>query len=473
MKRALFPSKPVLLVDDEEVFLRMSGLALAAEGITNVVMCEDSRKALKHLNEQQFSIVALDINMPFISGMELLRIIAKEYPEVGVVMITGVEDIKTAVECIRSGAFDYIVKPLRREELALIFRQYLEFQEYRNEASELKNIVFNSDIQNPDSFSEIITCSDKMVNIFRYTEAVSTTRLPVLITGETGTGKELMARAVHRLSGRKGELVTVNVAGVDDNMFSDTLFGHRKGAFSGANSERRGLIEEASEGTLFLDEIGDLSPESQVKLLRLLQDGSYYPLGSDVAKRSTARVVAATNRTLEQLKKDGSFRKDLFYRLEPHSISLPPLRMRKEDLPFLIDSFITQSAAELDKKPPTYPPELIPLLESYSFPGNVRELQGMVYDAVSRHRGGVLSLNSFKTKIGDRALVTEQKSPALVSDSQLSFPEVLPTLEQAEMALFKEALKRAKGNKSLAAQMLGLTRQTLNNWFKRHGKEVA
>ncbi|MFP4165227.1 MAG: sigma-54-dependent transcriptional regulator, partial [Chitinispirillaceae bacterium] len=461
MERSLFPSQPILLIDDEEVFLRMTGLALAAEGLTNLVMCNDSRKALKMLNEQKFSIVALDINMPFISGMELLRMITKEYPEVGVVMITGMEDIKTAVECIRTGALDYIVKPVRREELALVFRKYLDYREYRNEASVLKDTVLNSDLQHPESFSEIITCSDKMMNIFRYAEAVSSTRLPVLVTGETGTGKELMARAVHKLSKRTGELVTVNVAGVDDNMFSDTLFGHRKGAFSGASTDRRGLIEEASDGTLFLDEIGDLSPESQVKLLRLLQDGSYYPLGSDVAKRSTARIVAATNRSLQQLRKESSFRKDLFYRLEPHSISLPPLRMRKSDLPLLVDAFIRQSAGELGKKAPTYPPELIPLLENYGFPGNVRELQGMIFDAVSLHKRGVLSLASFKSKIGDKVSELKQESSTFASDTQLVFPDPFPTLEQMETALFKEALKRAKGNKTLAAQMLGLTRQTL------------
>ncbi len=467
MDRALFPLKPILIVDDEENFLRMSGIALASEGINNIVMCNDSRKALKHLQEKSYSIVALDINMPFVSGIELLRIISKEYPETGIIMITGIEDIKTVVECIRAGAFDYIVKPVRKDELALAFRKLLDFQEFRSEANSLKDTVLSSELKNPDAFKEIITCSDQMINIFRYTEVIADTRLPVLITGETGTGKELMAKAIHTLSGRAGKLVTINVAGVDDTMFSDTLFGHRKGAFSGADSERRGLIEEASDGTLFLDEIGDLSPESQVKLLRLLQDGSYYPLGSDVSKRSTARVVAATNKSLEHLKKDGSFRKDLFYRLESHSISLPPLRERKGDISLLVDTFIGQSARDMNKKEPTYPPELIPLLECYNFPGNIRELQGMIFDAVSLHRSGVMSLESIRAKIGSKIQDRMQTDLQLESSVNLVFPETLPTLDQVQKALIEEALKRAKGNKTLAAQMLGLTRQTLNNWIRR------
>jgi transcriptional regulator with PAS, ATPase and Fis domain len=251
-------------------------------------------------------------------------------------------------------------------------------------------------------------------------------------------------------------------------MFSDTLFGHKKGAFSSADSDRKGLIDAAAGGTLFLDEIGDLRPESQVKLLRLLQEGSYFPLGSDLAKHSSARIIAATNQNLKLMQQNGSFRRDLYYRLEAHSIIIPPLRERLDDLPVLVDYLFEQASAELGKNTPTYPKELLTLLNMCSFPGNLRELRGMIYDAVSQHTSGVLSLETFKKKTGGmagKALPPAEKNLTL---DTFSFPETLPTLKIAEKALINEALKRAGGNKSLAAHMIGLTRQTLNNWMKKN-----
>jgi DNA-binding NtrC family response regulator len=303
--------------------------------------------------------------------------------------------------------------------------------------------------------------------------AVADTSLPVLITGETGTGKELFARALHRVSGKPGKFICVNVAGVDDTLFSDTLFGHRRGAFTGADRDRSGLIEEAENGTLFLDEIGDLGMESQVKLLRLLQEHTYYPLGSDILKRSGARIAAATNRDLCSLQQDGGFRKDLFYRLCTHRVHIPPLRERRDDIPILVEYLLEKAAAEMDRRKPTVPRELFVLLNTHPFPGNVRELEGMICDAVSRHHSGVLSLESFREKIGvpmerlvDTASTANLHTFSL-SNNTLVFPEELPTLRELEDTLIAEALRRAEGNQSIAARLLGISRTTLNSRLNR------
>jgi transcriptional regulator with PAS, ATPase and Fis domain len=346
----------------------------------------------------------------------------------------------------------------------------LALTEVRSENEKLKQSLLREEIEHPKAFSEIITRSHNMQSLFRYIEAIAKTDLPVLITGETGTGKELFARAIHNVSERTGPMVTVNVAGVDDNLFSDTLFGHRKGAFSGAEMERKGLIEQAENGSLFLDEIGDLSIESQVKLLRLLQEGQYYPLGSDIAKLSNARIIVATHRDIRAMQADNLFRQDLYYRLKSHQIIIPPLRERKSDLPYLVHHYIKTAAAELGKKLPTVPKELFTLLSNYPFPGNVRELQGLIFDAVSLHTTGILSLESIRKEIADGHGERNGKglTDALVQGADvIAIPERFPTLEEAEEALIQEAMKRADQNQTIAAELLGISRRALNNRIHR------
>jgi DNA-binding NtrC family response regulator len=290
----------------------------------------------------------------------------------------------------------------------------------------------------------------------------------VLITGETGTGKELIARALHQLASGHGEFVAVNVAGLDDTVFSDTLFGHTRGAFTGADRPRDGLITQATEGTLFLDEIGDLAAASQVKLLRLLQDGSYYPLGADRPRQSYARTVVATNYDVAQRVAAGLFRKDLYYRLRAHHIQIPPLRARREDLPLLINHFLEKAARALHKPVPTPPLVFYRLLQTYTFSGNVRELEAMVFDAVARHQGGLLSLQSFKTAIATGPSAAEDGTePATLMSLSTLFPDRLPTLSEAQEALIAEALRRADGHQALAAGMLGVSRQALNKRLMR------
>jgi DNA-binding NtrC family response regulator len=421
------------------------------------------------LSRRKIEITLLDLKMPHLSGEELLPMIGGEFPEVPVIVVTGANDVETAVRCMQKGAYDYMVKPVENSRLVGVVKGLIELRALQRENQRLKTQVLSDALSTPEAFADIITASAAMRSIFRYAEAIAETPRPVLITGETGVGKELIARAIHRLSRRQGAFTPVNAAGLDDNIFADTLFGHRRGAFTDAREARAGLIVHASGGTLFLDEVGDLSPPSQVKLLRLLQDGEFFPLGSDVAKRSDARVVVATNQNLEELQSAGKFRKDLYYRLCAHHIRIPPLRERQEDLPLLVEHFLGKSACTLDKKKPTPPPELITLLGAYSFPGNVRELETMVFDAVSRHQSGILALTVFKARTATKNVWNEKGGgePGEEAPFWVSFGAKLPTLKQAEQLLIDEALKRSRGNQSIAALSLGISRQALNKRLRK------
>lgn len=470
-KISLNPFRPILLVDDEKLFLSSAELVLNSNRLSNVDTCSDSTKVMNLLKSKEYSLVVLDINMPNISGKELLSKILEDYPEMVVIILTAINDVDNAVECMKLGAFDYLVKPVDDERLLSSIKRGLYFSSVRNENILLRESLFKDSLEFPEVFSNIITNSDRMRSIFKYTEAIAKTNLPVLITGETGVGKELIAKAIHKISDRYGELVSLNVAGIDDNLFSDTLFGHKKGAFTGAEIDRKGLIEQAENGSLFLDEIGDLSIESQVKLLRLLQDGKYFPLGSDVAKLSNTRIIVATHKDLDKMKDDDTFRKDLYYRLQAHHVHIPPLRDRKKDIPILISHFLNKASEALGKKRPKSPKELYTSLTNYSFPGNIRELEGIIFDAVSRHTSGILSLESIRKKtIGTEDELKEEKEQInnLENyDESIIFTAQFPTFKQAEVLMIKEALKRSDNNQTIAAQLLGITRRALNNRIQR------
>ena len=460
----LYPTLPIVIVDDDPYALQVCELHLQNRGVNNIVCYQDGRQALEALEEQDISVMVLDLHMPELGGEEILATVSSAYPALPVIISTAFDDVNVAVRCMRAGAFDYIVKPTNPDRLIAIVKRALEIQELRRETSLLKARVLDNRLQHPQAFSDIISNNPNILALFRYIESIAITSQPVLITGETGVGKELFARAIHRVSRRNGELVAVNVAGLDDTTFSDSLFGHKRGAFTGAERTREGLIEKAAGGTLFLDEIGDLSLASQVKLLRLLQEHEYYPLGADTPRVTDARVVVATNCDLPSLQEAGTFRKDLYYRLLLHHVHLPPLRERRDDIPLLAEFFLQQAADELKKSTPTPPPELFTLLSVYDFPGNIRELQAMVFDAVSQHESKVLSLHSFRKLI--KASVPREQSPPTPADSALESLYAslnrLPSLKEAEEALIQEALKRSDGNRTLTANLLGVTRQTLH-----------
>jgi DNA-binding NtrC family response regulator len=469
MTESTYPYFPVMMVDDEAQAINSFEMTLRSANMNNFIRCHDSRDVMPLLSSQEIEVMLLDLRMPHISGEELLPMITSDYPEIPVVVVTGSNDVDTAVKCMQYGAFDYILKPVEKSRLIGGVKRAVELRELQRENQLLKAHVLSDKLEKPEAFSEIITVSTSMRSIFQYIEAIANSPRPVSITGETGVGKELAAKAVHRLSNREGDFVPVNVAGLDDNIFADTLFGHGPGAFTDARKARNGLIERAAGGTLFLDEIGDLSTTSQVKLLRLLQEGEFFPLGSDVAKRSDARIVVATNQDLDALQSSGQFRKDLYYRLSDHRIHIPPLRDRREDLPALLEHFLEKASKTLEKNKPTPPVELITLLSSYHFPGNIRQLESMIFDAVSNHASGKLSMDLFKTHI----VVWPPVSSADAADSSpekgtlISFAHQLPTLKQIEQLLIDEAMKRSNDNQSIAALSLGISRQALNKRLKK------
>ncbi len=466
--------RPVLLVDDEPSLLRSASLLLRSAGITPILTLDDSRLVLPQLADDPIGVVVLDLTMPHLSGLALLEQITAHDPDLPTIVMTATHDLETAVQCMQAGAVDYLVKPVDKHRLVSSVRRALELRALREEVDSLteRPLTERPRRDTPpqrQAFAEIVTQNTAMHALFRYVEAIARSPQPVLITGETGTGKELMARAIHRLAAPRGDFVAVNVAGLDDQVFSDTLFGHMRGAFTGADRPRDGLIMRAEEGTLFLDEIGDLAAVSQVKLLRLLQEGTYYPLGADRPRQSRARVVVATNRDVVQDVQAGTFRKDLYYRLRAHHIQLPPLRARRDDLALLVTHCLDKAAAALHKPVPTPPLALYQLLNTYAFPGNVRELEAMVFDAVARHQGGTLSLQAFKDAMGaGRCLLAGESLSAPALPSQGAWDaEPLPTLKEAEDALVAAALRHADGNQGVAAGLLGVSRQALNKRLRR------
>lgn len=466
MKETRYPEFGVLLVDDESSWLRTMSMTLAIEaGINNIHRCSDSREVLGLLAAQDIGLVLLDLNMPHISGLELLPMIVEEFPQVNVIVVSGLNQVDKAVQCMKKGALDFYVKTVEVDRLIKGVQRALRSIELERENRQMRSRFFGSGLEHPACFEEILTANRSMLSVFQYIEAIAASSRPVLITGESGVGKELIARAIHRLSGRSGSLVPVNVAGLDDNVFSSTLFGHKKGAYTGADENRGGMVEQAAYGTLFLDEIGDLSIASQVKLLRLLQEGEYFPLGSDMVKRMNARVIVATHQDLAVSQAEGRLRKDLYYRLCGHHVHIPPLRERKDDIALLLNSFLEQAAEELGKKSPSYPNELVALLENYPFPGNVRELKGMVFDAMSMHKSRMLSMDAFKRAMDGHSAVKD--SGVVPNDSLFNSDAQLPPLKEVSSLLVQEAMKRSKGNQSLAARLLGISQPALSKRLKK------
>lgn len=455
---------PIVILDDENDALLAVKATLTSFKYRNIKTYNNVNDFLESLERNKARLILMDLIMPEMSGEEILEIMNERCPEIPIIMTTGVNEIKTAVRCMQKGAVDYLVKPLEREQLNVAVRKALRISELEKSNIAISESFTKSELEFPDAFAGYLTIDPNIINIFKYIEAVAPSSQSILITGETGTGKEMIARAVHTVSGRSGEFVPVNVAGLDDTMFSDALFGHEKGAFTGAEKTRSGFIEKAANGTLFLDEIGDLSIASQLKLLRLLQENEYVPLGSDSIKRSSCRVVTATSKPFKDLKNKEVFRSDLFYRLRTHHVHLPQLKDRKGDIPLLVNTFIKEAALELNKKEPVPHREIYNLLSTWHFPGNIRELKAIIYDAVANHKGGIMSLSIINNAIG----LNDAAADTYPIESIISFSDQLPTFKDAENILLKEALKRSNGNQALAAKLLGVSRSAITQRLKKN-----
>ncbi|HKJ85903.1 MAG TPA: sigma-54 dependent transcriptional regulator [Spirochaetia bacterium] len=450
-------TETILIVDDDELVAEAYSSILEAAGWAHRVVINDPREVMAFVRDSTIGAILLDLNMPHVTGQELLESITAERPEIPVIILTLEDNVDVAVDCMRIGAFDFMAKPVDENRLVNSVAHAVRVHALHEEVQVLSRRGRDFELHYPEIFSPIVTASDTMHQLFAYIETIAASPRAVLITGESGTGKELFARAVHEASGRGGQFVPVNVAGLDDTVFSDTLFGHRRGAFTGADSNRKGLVEQAAGGTLFLDEIGDLDNGAQLKLLRLLQEEEYYPLGSDSAERSTARIVAATNADLGARQETGAFRRDLYYRLMGHRVEVPPLRDRREDIRLLVDHFAAESYRTLNRTPHPVPPGIERVLQGYEFPGNVRELQAIVFDVVSRVGSDPISTSDLLA----HPLLSRHQAPDS-DDGRLSYSGSIPTLEEAERFLIREALEQTRGNQTAAAKLLGVSQSTLS-----------
>lgn len=458
----------ILIVDDDAAFLDGARRALLAHGIGNVTTLQESAHIFRTLASGTHTVLLLDWVMPDPSGADLLPEIVRQYPNIPVIIMTGVRDLENVVSCIKQGAYDYITKPLDTTRLVSIVQNAVKSSELIVRNRKLTGYLLGEPLGNPENFNEIITCNDRMTSIFKVIETLASSRQPVLITGETGVGKELIAQAIHRCSGLNGRIVTVNAAGLDDTMLADTLFGHKKGAYTGATESREGLIEQAKGGTLFLDEIGDLSNASQIKLLRLLQQNEYYRLGSDVLHKSDARIIAASNGNFQSLLSSGAFRSDLYYRMSAHTLHIPPLRERREDIIPLVEHFVEMAAQSMLRTLPCLSNELRHALISYDFPGNVREMINMVHNAVTYNRTDTLILEDFPGLVP--GMTTPRDIIRKIGNNQFALHGIFhdfPTIDEVEELLVEEAISLSHGNRSIAAKMLGLSRPTLQKRLER------
>jgi DNA-binding NtrC family response regulator len=455
----------ILIVDDEKDMLVLLKRIISEDTDHRVVMEADPLKALELFREQPFDLVITDLKMPKMDGIKLLEGVKKVNPHVSVVIMTAYGTIETAVEATRKGAYDYITKPFRRERIVVTVNKVMQWQEMVKE-----NLSLRQALAEQESSAPMVGSATVMEVLFQRIKQVAPTMATVLITGASGTGKELVARAIHQNSLRRTKkFITINCTAIPEQVIESELFGHVRGAFTGAWKDKRGLVEEAHEGTLFLDEIGDLSPNMQTKLLRLLQEGEYKSVGSLATKKADIRFVAATNHNLKTEINEKRFREDLYYRLNVVHVELPPLKERSKDIPLLSYHFLKKYARINQKDVQEISPEAMQALVSREYPGNVRELENII-------ERGIIFCSSKTLTLKDLQLESEEDVfyPALGEDlRQLSFKEAKEKMinrfhNQYIMALLRES----GGNISKAAEMAGIQRQYLHRLMKEAGIEA-
>ena len=445
--------KTILLVEDDRN--TRNGIAKLLRYKYDITTAEDGMRGINILKKNNFDLVVTDIQMPGADGMDILKETLKKEPKPPCILITAYGSIETAVEAIKAGAYDFISKPVNVDRMEQIFERALESKDLKEENRRLKKRL-----NDKYGLDNIIGKSSKLRDVFDMVKQVAPAKSTILITGESGTGKELIAQAIHTLSGRKGAFVPVHCAALSASLLESELFGHEKGAFTGAYEKRAGRFEIANKGTIFLDEIGEIDPSVQVKLLRILETKTFERVGGIQPLTTDTRIVTATNRNLKEMVKNGEFREDLFYRLDVLNIELPPLRDRKEDIPLLVNSFIDYFAAENNKKIAGVSDDVLNIFGSYNWPGNIRELRNCIERMVVLCREEILQIGNIPYNI------REKMSPDLV-EKNISYNTL--HLESNEKKLIILALDETGGNRTAAAEKLGISRRTLHRKLNEYG----
>jgi DNA-binding NtrC family response regulator len=444
----------ILIVEDEAKMRRLLELNLGEDGFTTL-SAGDAETGLKLLRASPVDLVLTDLKLPGMNGLEFLQAIKGQNATLPVVVMTAFGSVETAVDAMKAGASDYVLKPFSLTEMRLVIHKELDVHNLREENRSLREALGKR-----YSHPNIVARSPKMQEVLATVERVAPTNATVLLGGESGVGKDLVARAIHEKSRRaSGTFLKINSTAIPENLLESELFGYEKGAFTGAVASKPGKFELADKGTLFLDEIGDVPPATQVKLLRVLQEREFERLGGTKTVKVDVRLIAATNRDLREALEQGTFREDLYYRLNVVPIDIAPLRERKEDIPDLVNLFITRFSGESGKEIDGISPQAMQILVSYHWPGNVRELQNIVERACALSKGATL-------EAGDIHLDTR---PAKNSNDAHGFLPDGMTLEQWEDEMVQEALRRANGNKSQAARLLGLSRNALRYRLSKIG----
>ena len=448
--------KPKILVVDDDTSLRKMLEAVLTDDGYNIKEADDGQHAIEAVEEQFYDLILMDIRMARMGGIEALKKIKKLSPGIPVILMTAYASVETAREALKSGAFDYLTKPLDIDELKLIIHRAL-----RHHQLEQENRYLKERLDDRFDFGNIIGNSFAMKNLFETLAQVAPTDATVLITGESGTGKELIANAIHQNSPRLNKpMIKVNCAALPETLLESELFGHEKGAFTGAVSKSRGRFQLAHESTLFLDEISEMSPATQAKILRALQEKEIEPVGGETTIKIDTRVITATNKNLEDEIKEGRFREDLFYRLDVVRIEIPPLRNRHEDIPLLAEFFLKQYVEKNRKLIKGFTPKATDVLMRHNWPGNVRELENLVERAVIMTRGDMITKDDFPS------IMTKDNTP--VGSENVGVPSG-STLKEAEKEIILRTLEETGGNRTHTAKILGISRRTLQLKLKEYG----
>ena len=447
---------PVLVVDDDEGLLLSIKATLVSSGLPEPALISDSRNVLDRVREHPFRLILLDLMMPHLNGLEVLEKIKAEFPNTECVIVSASDEVATAVQAMTLGASDYLVKPLNSEKLVALVHRTLEKYNLQDELARFGRKKVFSELRNPQAFSGMVAEDESMALVFHQVEAVAGTDYSVVINGESGTGKEMLARVIHRLSNRStAPFYAVNMASVSKTIFEDEFFGHAKGAYTDAANERRGFFEAAHGGTLFLDEITELDPSLQAKLLRVIEEREFYRLGSTEIRNVDVRIIAATNRDINEEIIKGRFRADLFYRINMYNIKIPPLRERKDDILPLASHFLKVHANANNKTIQGLSHELAERLLQASIPGNVRELENMIAAAVLLEKGKTLSLASARNLL------------PYTGPERRKNVELL-TLDQLERRHIKRVLEVTGGNRPKAAKILGVNVTTVYRKIEKY-----